>query len=60
MRKAPISEITCEYNEGVSCTDYPDCGKCGWNPDNIEARKEKAKEKYLNGLNNRKVSFCRR
>lgn len=56
MRKVPIDEKRCEYNLGVCCNDYPDCGSCGWHPENIEGRKAKAKEKYLNGLNNRKVS----
>lgn len=29
----------CPYNEGVACREPKMCGKCGWNPEVMEARK---------------------
>lgn len=40
-----VSRDKCYWNIGVDCHKHDNCDKCGWNPDNIQGRKDRAREK---------------
>ena len=39
----------CRWNIGVDCPKHDNCDKCGWNPEVIPLRKNKARQAVLAG-----------
>lgn len=39
-----MSKQLCRFTMEVECSKHNECGKCGWNPDNAQRRKEKIRK----------------
>jgi hypothetical protein len=40
-----VSRDKCYWNIGVDCPKHDSCERCGWNPENIQRRKDRVREK---------------
>ena len=40
-----VIQGACYYNIMIDCPKHDRCDKCGWNPENDKARKDRAREK---------------